>query len=66
MGQTYSFWNDAALHTQFNAEGYYKYGYTMGPSNYQDVFASASDMDGIQQLVDTYIEAKYYMDYNFS
>ena len=66
VGQTYSFWNDAALHTQFNAEGYYKYGYTMGPSNYQDVFNSQADMKGIQQLVDKYIEAKYYMNYNFS
>lgn len=66
VGQTYSFWNDSKLHSQFDPVSYYQYGYKLGDSNYREVFASEADMDGIQQLVDKYIEAKYYMDYNFS
>lgn len=65
VGQPYSFWNDSKLHSQFDPVAYYKYGYTQGDSNYQDIFASQADMKGIQQLIDQYIEAKCYMDYNF-
>ncbi len=66
VGQPYSFWNDSKLHTQFDPAAYYQYAYKLGDSNYQDVFASEADMLGIQQLVDQYIEAKHYMNYNFS
>ena len=66
VGQSYAFWNDANLHSQFNAISYMNYAYTRGPSNYQDVFASKADMTGIQQLMDQYLAEKAYRNYNFT
>lgn len=61
VGQSYDFWDDA----QFDPEEYYAYAYPCGPSNYQDIFASKEDMQGIQQLIDRYLSEKAYMDYHF-
>ena len=66
QGQTYDFWCDASLSDQFNPQGYYKYAYTRGDSNYQDVFASSEEMAGIQKLIDQYLADKAFRNYNFT
>lgn len=64
-GQPYDFWNDKEAHSQFDPVAYMNYGYKLGPSNYQEVFASEADMLGIQQLIDRYMAEKAYLTYNF-
>lgn len=66
VGQPYDFWNKGELHKQFDPVSYLTYGYALGPSNYQDVFASPTDMEGIQKLVDQYMAEKAYLTYNFT
>ena len=61
VGQPYGFWDQ----DPFDAQEYYDYAYTCGPSNYREVFASPEDMQGIQQLMDTYLAEKAYRNYNF-
>lgn len=61
VGQPYGFWDDDL----FDAQAYYDYAYPCGPSNYREVFASQTDMAGIQQLIDQYLEAKYYREFDF-
>ena len=64
-GQPYDFWNDKNLHSQFDPVSYLEYGYKLGPTNYQDIFASEADMLGIQQLLDRYMAEKAYLTYDF-
>ena len=66
VGQPYDFWNKGDLHKQFDPVSYLSYGYALGPSNYQDVFASPADMEGIQKLIDRYMAEKAYLTYNFT
>ena len=66
VGLPYDFWNKKDLHSSFDPEAYMSYGYKLGTSNYQDVFASPADMEGIQKLVDQYLASKAYLDYNFT
>ena len=66
VGQDYSFWNDATLHSQFDVENFVEVSYVLGPTNYPDVFASEADMRGIQQLIDQYLAEKAYRNYNFT
>ena len=66
IGLPYDFWNDSTLSSQFDPAAYLNFGYQYGPTNYQDIFASSSDMRGIQQLVDRYLADTAYMNYNFT
>ena len=66
VGLPYDFWNKGELHKQFDPVSYLTYGYALGPTNYQDVFASQADMEGIQKLVDQYMAEKAYLTYNFT
>ena len=66
VGQDYSFWNNTALHEQFDVEKFVNNSYLLGPTNYPDVFASAADMKGIQQLMDQYLAEKAYRNYEFT
>ena len=66
VGQDYSFWNNAALHEQFDVDAFVANSYPLGPTNYPDVFASETDMQGIQQLIDQYLAEKAYRNYNFT
>lgn len=42
---------------------YYTYG--NATTNFRDIFASDSDMKGIQQLIDKYLSEKAYLNYNY-
>lgn len=66
VGLPYDFWNRGDLHKQFEPVSYMSYGYAQGPSNYQEIFNSPSDMEGIQKLVDRYMAEKAYLNYNFT
>lgn len=66
IGQPYAFWNDTSLSSQFDSAKFVANSYTMGPTNYPDVFASEADMNGLQQLIDQYLAAKDYRNYNFT
>ena len=66
VGQDYSFWNDTTRHEQFDAEKFVNSSYLLGSTNYPEVFASAADMKGIQQLIDQYLAEKAYRNYNFT
>ena len=66
VGLPYDFWNKGELHKQFDPVSYLTYGYALGPSNYQEIFASPTDMEGLQKLVDQYMAEKAYLTYNFT
>ncbi len=64
--QTYDFWNDKSINSRFDPSEYISTYYTAGSTNYPEIFESASDMKGLQQLVDRYLAEKAYLNYNFS
>lgn len=66
QGQPYVFWNDSQLSTQFDYGKYLNYAYTLGLSNYGEVFESEADMKGLQQLIDRYLAERTYLSYNFT
>ena len=66
VGLPYDFWNDSSISTQFDPALYLDFGYKYGPTNYQEIFASPTDMEGLQQLVDRYLATKDYLNYNFT
>ncbi|MBR4863807.1 MAG: SGNH/GDSL hydrolase family protein [Oscillospiraceae bacterium] len=66
VGLPYDFWNKGELHKQFDPVSYLTYGYALGPTNYQEIFASPTDMEGLQKLVDQYMAEKAYLTYNFT
>lgn len=66
VGQPYDFWNNGELHKQFDPVTYKNYGYKLGDSNYQEIFASPADMTGLQTLVDRYMAEKAYLTYEFT
>ena len=59
-GQPYSFYNDTSLNEKFDMTAYFNQYYTNGAddTNADEIFASESDMRGLQQLVDRYFKAK--------
>ena len=59
-GQPYNFYS-----TTYNVNSFYNNNYKVGTSNFREIFKSAADMKGLQQLVDQYFEAKYYRDENY-
>ncbi len=63
VGQTYAFCNDSKLNTKFNFTNYVNEYYTSAKTtNFPDIFASESDMKGIQELVDKYLAEKTYLE----
>ena len=66
VGKSYDFWNDKSLNRNFNANTYITNYYTNGTTNYPEVFGSAADMQGLQTLIDQYLEEKAYREYQFS
>lgn len=66
VGQPYDFWNNKELHKSFDPVAYMNYGYKLGTSNYQDIFASPETMEGLQTLVDRYMAEKAYLTYDFT
>lgn len=66
VGLPYDFWDRSDLHKQFDPTVYANTNYTLGPSNYQEIFRSPADMEGLQKLVDQYMAEKAYLTYNFT
>ena len=66
VGLPYDFWNNSELSSQFDPVAYLDFGYKLGSTNYQDIFNSPSDMEGIQKLVDQYLADTAYLNYNFT
>ena len=72
VGLPYSFWNDTTLRKKgdkavfFDSAAFIKKYYTHGATNYDKIFASEADMKGLQTLIDQYLAAKAYRNYNFA
>ncbi len=72
VGLPYSFWNDTTLRKNgdkavfFDSAAYIKKYYAHGATNYDKIFASEADMKGLQTLIDQYLAAKAYRNYNFA
>ncbi len=62
-GQPYAFCDDSTINSIFDLDAYNKKYYTYSSSNFVDIFGSESDMLGIQQLIDKYLEEKPYMNF---
>ena len=63
VGQTYGFCNDRSINAKFNFNTYVRDYYTSEiTTNFPEIFASASDMRGIQELVDRYLSEKTYLE----
>ena len=72
VGQTYDFCNDVMLRPSSNSkyfnfdkfiETYYTY--NGATTNYPEVFASKTDMLGLQKLIDEHLAKKAYMNFNY-
>lgn len=68
VGMNYSFWNDAKANSSFKLSSYLKTYYSYDatvPSNtnFEAIFASKTDMLGLQQVIDKYLEEKSYLEY---
>ena len=65
VGQTYAFCNDSKINSAFSFSTFISkyYTYNNATTNFPAVFQSESDMKGIQQLIDQYLEAKAYRNY---
>ena len=66
VGLPYDFWNDSTLSSQFDPVAYLDFGYKLGGTNYQKIFNSPADMQGLQILVDQYLKSTDYLNYNFT
>ncbi len=65
IGQPYDFWNDTSICSAYDADRYIQTYYTKGDTNYPEIFASESDMNGLQELIDEYLAKKAFRDYHF-
>ncbi|MBQ9953026.1 MAG: hypothetical protein IJO92_01675 [Clostridia bacterium] len=65
VGQDYSFCNDSEINAAFDFEAFIEkyYTYNNATTNFPEVFESESDMEGIQTLIDEYLEEKAYQNY---
>lgn len=65
VGQTYAFCNDPTINKAFDFDAFIEKYYTYGgaTTNFPEIFASASDMRGIQLLIDQYLADKAYLEY---
>ena len=60
VGLPYDFCNDSTINPLFSFDAFKKQYYTYEQfTNFAEIFASAADMDGLQQLVDQYIAAPF-------
>lgn len=61
-GQDYAFCGDTAVHSAFSFDKFISsyYTYNGATTNFPQIFASAEDMKGIQQLIDEYLAEKAY------
>lgn len=66
VGQSYDFWDDKSISAYFKPDAFISKYYTKGDTNYPDIFGSPADMQGLQTLIDKYLEEKAYMDYQFA
>lgn len=66
-GQPYSFYNNTSLNSKFDIPSYIATWYTNGESdtNFHEIFASETDMLGLQQLADTVMKNKKYLSSKF-
>ena len=55
VDQGYSFVNNASINSAFDFDAFDEKYYTVGPSNYREVFKSKTEMDGLRQLMDQYL-----------
>ena len=64
-GQGYSFCGDMKVNRDFRFSSFISsyYTYNGATTNFHEIFESENDMKGIQQLVDTYLAEKEYMNY---
>lgn len=62
VGMPYSFYNDTALNDSFDMNAYMDEYYTNGSAdtNFDEIFESPSDMNGLQQLIDKWFAEKHY------
>ena len=73
VGQPYGFCNDERLRPNGYGSKFFSfdsfvatyYTYNGATTNYPDVFASKTDMLGIQALIDAHLKAKAHLDFNF-
>jgi hypothetical protein len=57
VGQPYGFADDRTIHPEFDMETYKTKYYVYEPfTNFVDIYRSESDMNGLQQLIDRYLE----------
>ena len=65
VGQDYSFCNNSGLDVNFDFDRFKSlyYTYNNPTTNFAEIFESPSDMEGIQRLIDKYIEDKPYLNY---
>lgn len=56
MGQTYAYCTDTGINAKYDPASYISSYYNTGSTNFDKVFASPSDMLGLQQLMDKYLE----------
>ena len=73
VGQPYDFCNNGALRPAGGSTKFFSFSsfistyYTNGATtNYPNVFASKTDMTGIQSLIDSHLAAKKYTDFNYT
>ena len=64
-GQDYSFCGNIKVNRAFKFSSFISsyYNYNGATTNFDKIFGSESDMKGIQQLIDRYLEEKAYMNY---
>ena len=68
VDQEYAYWNDPRANSSFNMDTYkkgmYAYDNTVpSNTNFEAIFKSPTEMTGLQQLIDLYLEEKGYREY---
>ena len=64
VGQDYSFCGDVKVNRKFDIADYIRDYYTYNPeTNFNTILESEADMNGLQQLIDQYLEEKAYRNY---
>ncbi|MBE6618565.1 MAG: hypothetical protein E7626_02120 [Ruminococcaceae bacterium] len=66
VGQDYSFCGDKNVNKEFDFTKFINkyYTYNGATTNFPEIFSSPDDMKGIQELIDRYIKARPYLQYN--
>ena len=66
VGKSYDFWDDTSITSKFSSESFINTYYQEGMTNYPEIFGSSADMQGLQVLIDQYLQEKAYREYQFS